>query len=279
MGQGTLALKSRIKSVDSTRKITKAMQLVASSKLKKQREQMEANKEYSMYLKDSVKDILNSLDNVNHQYLKEQTSGKIVNIVFTSNMGLCGGYNANVARLLKEDVSKDEAFIIFGSKSVAIKAAFSDILEEIVNLEDHLAYDKVSDVCNKLLKDYSVGEVQKINIVYTKFINAVSYEPVIETLLPIKNDDTSTKAHVETIFEPAGSQILDYLIPMYLKSVVYSSFLETRTSEEASRRMAMETATDNADELKESLELQFNQARQAAITQEISEIVAGADAL
>lgn len=278
MAQGKLALKSRIRSVDSTRKITKAMQLVAASKLKKQRDLRDSNHEYAYYLKESVAQILGSLESVDHPYLKKSTDGKKLNIVFTSNMGLCGGYNANVYRLLKEQCSQDEEFVVFGSRGLTwMKNNFTTIVKEVSGMEEAEAYTTLASVCTQILNDYVSGKYQSISIVYTKFVNSVTFEPVQTQLLPIEVEKSTST--VETLFEPAGTLILNELVPMYLKSMVYSYYLDTRTSEEANRRMAMENATDNADELKEMLELQYNQARQAAITQEISEIVAGADAL
>lgn len=278
MAQGKLALKSRIRSVDSTRKITKAMQLVATSKLKKQRDVRDANHEYAHYLKESVSQIIGSLDSLEHPYLQRNKEGKTLQIVFTSNMGLCGGYNANVYRLLKEQCSKDDDFIIFGTRGVnALKSQYPNIIKEVIYMEEQDAYAVLSKVCIEALQQYVAKTYKEINVVYTNFVNSVTFEPVKTTLLPLEVQ--GEKSNVETLFEPAGSVILNQLVPMYLKSMTYSYYLDTRTSEEANRRMAMESATDNADELKEALELQFNQARQAAITQEISEIVAGADAL
>ncbi|MGL5979102.1 MAG: ATP synthase F1 subunit gamma [Erysipelotrichaceae bacterium] len=279
MGQGTLALKARIRSVDSTRKITKAMQLVAASKLKKQRDLMDANKEYATYLKDSVEQILASLDQVSHPYLNKPTSNKPLTLVFTSNMGLCGGYNANVYRELTQNVADEEQVVVFGVRGVSwIKSHFSNVVGEVLNMEETQAYQVIARACDDILAAYVRNEVSQINIVYTKFVNSVTFEATKVSLLPIEMPKQKS-TQVETLFEPSGEVILNDLIPMYLKSMIYAYYLETRTSEEASRRMAMETATDNADELKETLELQFNQARQASITQEISEIVAGADAL
>lgn len=278
MAQGKLAIKARIRSVDSTKKITKAMQLVSSSKLMKQKAYMEENKEYAYYLKETVADILASLDHSNHPYL-QINEGKNVTIVFTSDMGLCGGYNANVLRLLEQEVSKDDDIIMLGNRGDAwISRRDYHVIRTENNLEDE-CYNELASIADEVLKRYRNKEIASIRILYTKFVNSVTFHPTLDTLLPIPKEERVSKQSAETIFEPAGDKILDTLVPMYVRSLLYSYFLETKTSEQASRRMAMESATDNADEIKETLELQYNKARQAAITQEITEIVGGVNAL
>lgn len=279
MAQGKLAIKARIRSVDSTKKITKAMQLVASSKLKKQKEYMEENKEYAYYLKETVADILSSLEHSNHPYL-QKNEGKAVTIVFTSDMGLCGGYNANLLRMLEKEIGNQDDIIMLGGRGANwIRSRDFHVIQEEVDLEDE-CYTELSAIADTLLSKYREKEISAINILYTKFVNSVSFMPTYVTLLPV--DETmqaEKKTSAVTAFEPAGDKILDTLVPMYVRSLLYSYFLETKTSEQASRRMAMESATDNAEEIKETLELQYNQARQAAITQEITEIVGGVNAL
>ena len=279
MAQGKLAIKARIRSVDSTKKITKAMQLVASSKLKKQKQYMEENREYAHYLKETVSDILMSLKDSKHPYLQRH-EGKVVTIVFTSDMGLCGGYNANVLRKLEKEIGNEDDMIMIGTRGVNwIKNRDFHVIKEEMDLEDE-CYNELAVIADELLMQYRNQEIGSIRILYTKFINSVSFEPDYVTLLPIEDVAHQEDAYErDTDFEPSGNQILDTLIPMYVRSLLYSYYLQTKTSEQASRRMAMESATDNAEEIKETLELQYNQARQAAITQEITEIVGGVNAL
>ncbi len=279
MAQGKLAIKARIRSVDSTKKITKAMQLVASSKLKKQKQYMEENREYAHYLKETVSDILMSLKDSKHPYLQRH-EGKAVTIVFTSDMGLCGGYNANVLRKLEKEIGNEDDMIMIGTRGVNwIKNRDFHVIKEEMDLEDE-CYNELAVIADELLMQYRNQEIGSIRILYTKFINSVSFEPDYVTLLPIEDVAHQEDAYErDTDFEPSGNQILDTLIPMYVRSLLYSYYLQTKTSEQASRRMAMESATDNAEEIKETLELQYNQARQAAITQEITEIVGGVNAL
>lgn len=279
MAAGKLEIKARIRSVESTKKITKAMQLVATSKLKKQKRYMEENKDYAYYLKETVQEILSSVERSTHPYLQNR-EGIPFTIVFTSDMGLCGGYNANIFRMMLNEMDSSGQFVIIGNRGVNwVGNKPFDVVMKETNLEDE-CYSELVAIADYALELYRKEEISEIRIVYTNFINSVTFEPKLVTLLPVaKEDNVSKKEGPTTIFEPAGDQILDELVPMYIRSMLYSYFLETKTSEQASRRMAMESATDNAEELKETLELQFNQARQAAITQEITEIVGGVNAM
>lgn len=280
MAAGKLEIKARIRSVESTKKITKAMQLVATSKLKKQKRYMEENKDYAFYLKETVQEILSSVEQSTHPYL-QQRKGTVLTIVFTSDMGLCGGYNANIFRIMLHEMQQSgREFVMIGNRGVNWigNKPFQVVMKE-TNLEDE-CYSELVGIADHALERFRKEEIAEIRILYTKFINSVTFEPATVTLLPVtKNEKVEKKVGPMTIFEPAGDQILDELVPMYVRSMLYSYFLETKTSEQASRRMAMENATDNAEELKETLELQFNQARQAAITQEITEIVGGVNAM
>ncbi len=274
-----LEIKNRIRSVDSTKKITKAMQLVAASKLKKCKSRMEENREYASYLKETVDSIMANLSDASHPYLMKREENKPLTIIFTSDMGLCGGYNANEFKLIQEALDKENPIIVFGSRGSAwLNRREYQMLEALHNVDEE-GYEDVARVADKALEMYVNGEISSIQILYTKFVNSVTFEPVLVKLLPVEADTERKKSTQETLFEPAGDQILDDLVPMFLKSMLYSYWLETKTSEQGSRQNAMENATDNAQELRDMLELQFNQARQAAITQEITEIVGGANAL
>ncbi len=274
-----LEIKARIKSVDSTKKITKAMQLVAGSKLRKCKERMIENKEYAKYLRESVNSILSSLDNVKHPYLTKNDSDKVLTIIYTSDMGLCGGYNANIYKLIEECEVNDNPVIVFGSRGIAYAKRISlNVVETFYNVDDE-GYEDINRVASLALDMYTKQEISGIDIMYSQFINAVTFIPKKVSLLPVEKDEDATPNLAETIFEPSGEEILDSLVPMYVKSLLYSYWLETKTSEQASRQSAMENATNNAEELRDGLALQFNKARQAAITQEITEIVGGASAL
>lgn len=284
MAQSKQALKGRIRSIRATKKITSAMKLVATSKLQRQKNLMEKNKEYATYLKDMVARILSDNEGIDNQYLKKVEDTNPLTILFTSDLGLCGGYNSNELRYLQEiGVKKDQPIMVIGSKGLPwLTNRGYKVINEYIN-SDSLDFLELSKIANQVLAMFIDKEITSIRIVFTKFVNSVTFEPTAITLLPVSKESMkSTSAnnlHQETIFEPDASSILNDLIPMYIRSLAYSYWLETKTAEQASRRMAMENATDNAEELIDTLVLQYNQARQAAITQEITEIVSGADAL
>ncbi len=280
---GKQEIKSRIRSVQSTRKITKAMELVATSKLQKQKKMMEANKEYAGYLKNTVSQILADSENVENVFMRKITEDtNPYTILITSDMGMCGGYNSNVLRFLQDEGNPENELYVLGLKG---RPWLNNRNYNVVNTtvaSDSVSFATLSNIMSDALDRYVKGEITSINVMYTKFVNSVTFNPTNVRLLPADQSEFSrdpNAAHVETLFEPSPSAILNDLIPMYAKSMLYSYYLETKTSEQASRRMAMENASDNATEIIDTLTLKYNQARQAAITQEITEIVGGANAL
>ena len=278
MAQGKQALKSRIKSTGATIKITSAMKLMANAKLAKQKTQMQKNREYSSILIDTLHQILARVDSNENIYLKNNSSNKELYIIFSSDLGLCGGYNTNMLRHILPTLDADDLIMVIGSKGRKwLDARNFEVMNDYLNSDD-FSYNDATNIINEALKLYLNGEIGKINVVYTEFVNTVVFNPVVSLLLPVEKKDV-VKMNKEILFEPSCDEILNTLIPMALKSALYSNWLETKTSEQASRRVAMENATDNANELKDKLVLQFNQARQAAITQELTEIVAGADSI
>lgn len=276
-----LEIRNRISSVDSTKKITNAMQLVATSKLQKSKKIMEENRVYAYYLKEIVDDILSSIKKSDHPFLRMGASTKVLTIIYSSDMGLCGSYNANLFHIINDQVSKDDPIIVLGSRGVAWLARRGYNIIKSVYYVDEESYEDIVEVAELALKMYVKDEIGEIKILYTQYINSLKLVPTLTKLLPADRDLENEKNLIQqdTIFEPDGEEILDELIPQYLKSLLYSYWLETKTSEQASRRIAMEGATDNAKALRDELELEFNLARQAAITQEITEIVGGSNAL
>ena len=270
-------LRRKIKSVNATKKITSAMELIATSKLGKQKSIMFANQAYASNFKDMVYDILVNTSEDENIYTKSNPNLPRLVIVLGSDLGLCGGYNINMVKLLQSDLLPTDEVITIGLRIQRM------LKHRNVNVKNELRSDglQYSDIRNLLLEAveaYNKRELGAISLVYTKFINSVDFRPVIQQLLPITAEE-KTKSNTYVEFSPSCSVILEQLMPMYISSMVYSSYIETKTSEQASRRIAMENATDNAEELREKYVLQYNQARQAAITQEISEIVGGANAL
>ncbi len=274
------ALKGRIRSINATKKITSAMELIANSKLQKQRNMMEKNREYASYLKSMVQSVLSGCDDQENQFTKQRKTSKTLTILFTSDLGLCGGYNSNMQRFAVNELNIDDPILLVGSKGRSwLSNRGFKILNEATE-SDNLTFNELGKLADQVLAMYLNQEISKIQVLYTRFMNTVSFQPELMTLLPLEKDSSNAKElNAATIFEPGPEEILNHLIPMYVRSLVYSTWLETKTAEQGSRRLAMENATDNAEELTDKLVLQFNQARQAAITQEITEIVAGADAL
>lgn len=273
------AIKSRIKSINATKKITGAMELIATVKLQKERNHMLKNREYVSVLKDTISKILSGEIDADSKYLKIRGNSQKVAIVFCSDLGLCGGYNINLTKLFEKTISKDDEVIVIGTSQYNwFKNNYNVINDPIAS--DDITYAELKKLSDQAINKYANNEIGSIQVIYTKFINNVSFEPTVETVLPCKFDDIEVKNNsAEVLLEPDANAILNHLIPMYVENSVYSRWLESKTSEQGSRRFAMENATDNANELTDELLLAYNQARQAAITQEITEIIGGADAL
>ena len=284
MPGGMQEIKRRIRSVESTKKITKAMELVATSKLRKTRNQLEQSKPYYTNVALMTAEILANCkgDNDSVYLIENNDVKKDVYVVIASSLGLCGGYNANIFKEIKDVIKPDDYVYSIGSKATSYLTknhqGITDSKYESLSITFN--FKDIINLVNELTRMYREKEIRKIKIVYTEFVNNLTFKPRIVTLLPIDPDDFD---HIEiskkaTLFEPSSQEVLDNLIPMYLQAVIYGYVIESSTSENAARRISMENATDNADELTEQLLLKYNQARQTAITNEISEIVAGANA-
>ncbi|WP_296879053.1 ATP synthase F1 subunit gamma [Thomasclavelia sp.] len=284
MPGGMQEIKRRIKSVESTKKITKAMELVATSKLRKTRNQLDQSKPYYSEVARTVAQLLaNCQDNSESMYLrKNNKTTRDAYIVIGSSLGLCGGYNVNVFKEIKDVIKEDDYVYSIGSKvtSYLKKNHAGTTNNEFEDLISTFDFKDVTRLVSQLTRMYCNQEIRKIRIVYTEFVNNLTFKPRIVTLLPIDTDtfENIEISNKETLFEPSPEEVLNSLIPMYLQAVIYGYIIESVTSENAARRTSMENATDNADELTEQLLLKYNQARQTAITNEISEIVAGANA-
>lgn len=282
MASNMQSIKRRMKSVESTKKITKAMQLVATSKLRKTRNQLEDLKPYYSMVQETVAEILESNKGmIDNAYLKENKEGKSVYIAITSSLGLCGGYNANVFKTIDNEIQDDDIVYMIGTKGASyLNHRHIEYNHDYLNLNSSLDFKEIVRLVGELTTKYRNKEIKQIKIIYTEFVNNLTFTPRTVTLLPVDTNefDDITVTHKYTVFEPSANDVLNHLIPMYLQSVIYGYLVESVTSENASRRTSMENATDNAEELIEDLSLKYNQARQTAITNEISEIVAGANA-
>lgn len=281
MSLGIIATKRRIKSVNSTKKITKAMELVSTSKLKRCRDAFDRNSVYTSETLELVQEVLANVKNVDNQYLVKKDIKSKLYIVITSNLGLCGGYNANVYSLVKDNVDLENDYLItLGSKgnSYFNKRGYNivhSINEETTGFEQEAS----KQIASKALEMFTNNSVGEVHIIYTKFVNSLTFKAVDLKLLPIEVVEKEVSGPTqELMIEPDANEVLNELLPFYFNSVIYGSLIESHVSEQASRRTAMENATDNAEEISGKLLIQYNKARQSAITQEITEVVAGANA-
>ncbi len=283
MTQSRQALRTRIKSVNSTRKITRAMEMIANAKLFKQRTKMEANRDYATRLQETVNEIVSSNPDAESIYMKKNDAETVFTIVFGSDLGLCGGYNANVLKEAEQNLKKEDPCILIGTSLYheMTEKGFHLVNETPIS-SDKLDFSILRECVAQAVDAYLDGKAGKVQVLYTRFVNTMTFMPAIDQLLPcdvkaeVKKQDDS---HVETLFEPDAETILNQLIPMMITDVAYSNWMESTTAEQGSRRMAMKTATDNANDLADELQLAYNKARQAAITQEITEIVGGSSAV
>lgn len=284
MAQSTKEIKSRIRGVSSTRQITKAMELVSSSKLKRARRSLEQSRPYYNTILANIQDVLSVEKNLKHPLLDDREIKTSLYIIVSADRGLAGGYNSSVIRLLEDTIKEsgnDSKIITIGSKARDyFKRRDYDVSESFIGISEEPEFYDAKRIGEKALELYRDKEVDEISIVFTHFESTINQEPQILRLLPseeVKRESGNKRVVVE--FEPSTEEVLSYLIPKYVQSSIYGALIEASASEQAARRMAMDAATENADEIIEELEISFNRARQAAITMEISEIVSGADAL
>jgi F-type H+-transporting ATPase subunit gamma len=281
-GAGIKAIKTRMVSVESTKQITKAMELVASSKLRKAKERAESTEPYFDTLYDTVKDIA-STTRVNNVFMKQREVKNRCYVVVAGDRGLAGGYNSNV---LKETVNhmdgKKETVMTIGKKAYEYFSKRDYNVAGYVEAVEGCTYADTSEISNKLMDLYKKGEVDEVYFAYTKFKSALVQEAKLIKLLPLVFEDEASeekKSRSKVQYLPSPGSVLNYIIPNYVTGVVYGGIIESFASEQGARRTAMESATDNANEMLSDLELSYNRARQSAVTQEITEIVGGVEAL
>jgi F-type H+-transporting ATPase subunit gamma len=281
-GVGMKDIKRRIKSVESTMQITKAMELVASSKLRKAKEKVENSRPYFNTLYDTMRKISRSTKGLKSQFTVDRDTGKKGYIVVAGDRGLAGGYNSNVLKTAISHMDNQKYPVIavgkksmdfFNKRGYPLHGKFSSGAESIDVAEIH-------QISEEAIALYKSGEIDELYIVFTKFVSTLTQEPQIIKLLPLKFDDEGAAAKSSlTVYEPSPEGVFDYLVPKYIDGIIFGAIVESFASEQGARRTAMESATDNAEDMIGSLQLKYNRARQATITQEISEIVAGAEAL
>ena len=279
MAQELANTKKRIQSVNSTLKITKAMELVANAKLKRWKNKMENITQYLLEMSDIISTCAGSYDpfNMSIDELKKykNTSSKLY-IVVTSSLGLCGGYNYNVFKFLNNKIKPEDKVIILGTKGL-IKYSHTDLNldEDYVSLLDKFDSYASRNLIDKIINEYKTGKYKEVRLITTEYKNSLTFIPNDIKILPFENKNNTTNDNI--IFDPNKEEVLSLLIPKYLDVLMYGKLTEAIVCEHASRRNAMDTATDNGEELSQKLMLEYNKARQQAITQEITEISSAAN--
>ena len=280
-------IKTQISSIGNTQKITSAMEMVAASKMKKAQERMASGRPYAQNMLKVIGHIANGNLEYRHPYLEEREVKRVGYIVISTDRGLCGGLNTNEFKLVTQDVKKwreqgvEVDFAALGSKACSFFNRFGGkLLAAESGLGDKPSVSDVVGVVRVMLKAYDEGQIDRVFLVFNDFVNTMTQKPVINQLLPLpKSEDEEYQHRWDYIYEPDPKEILEALMVRYIESQVYQGVVENAASEQAARMVAMKAATDNAGNLIDELQLVYNKARQAAITQEISEIVSGAAAV
>ena len=268
-------IRLRIRSVQSTMQITKAMQLVAASKLRKARERMENSRPYLEIAQDIVTDIAAHNTGCQSDYLTGREVRTRCVIAVAGDRGLAGSYNANIFKLIREDDEKtDVCYLPIGRKACE---HFANALPFGIEKADGVTMDACRDVAVELVRRFDAGEIDRVDLVYTHFVSVLTQQARVTQLLPVGAPEATDKPTRQMIFEPTPEELLKIAIPDYIAGMIYAAVCDSVAGEQAARRVAMDAATKNASEMIDQLNLRYNRARQAAITQELTEIVAGSE--
>ena len=283
-------IKRRKKSVSSTQKITKAMKLVSTVKLQKAKTKAENTTPYFNYMYNTVCSMLDKAGAINHPYLQAGESNKKAIVTISSNRGLAGGYNSNVIKLITgSGIAKEEILLYTIGKKAhdVLDTKGYEVASEHDQVMEAPTYEDAMEISKEVLDAFTSGEVGEIYLAYTHFKNTVSHEPKLLKLLPVeineedsKTDDEDSKDDKMLMnFEPNPEEALDMIVPKYITSLIYGALVEAVASENGARMQAMDSATNNAEDIISDLTLKYNRARQGSITQELTEIIAGAEAI
>ena len=280
-------IKTKIASVKNTQKITSAMEMVAASKMRKAQECMAASRPYATNIRNVIGHIALGNLEYRHPYMEVREVKRVGYIVASTDRGLCGGLNTNLFKRVLAGAAEKQAagaeveFAVVGSKATSFfNNMGAKVTAQISGLGDNPSVTDLVGSVQVMLKAYDDGEIDELFVVYNKFVNTMTQEPTIDQLLPLpKSDDEEISHRWDYIYEPDANVLLDQLLVRYIESQVYQGVVENLACEQAARMIAMKSATDNAGDLIDDLQLVFNKARQAAITQELGEIVAGAAAV
>jgi len=285
---GGREIKTKIKSVQNTRKVTRALEMVSASKIRKAQERMKASRPYARAMKQVIGHLAQANSEFQHPYLVERDQIKRVGyIIVSSDRGLAGGLNNNLFRKLLGEIRTQQEqgievdVVTIGQKaSVFFRRIKVEMLATVTHLGDQPHVEQLIGVIKVMLDAYSSGKVDKVFLVYNDFVNTMTQRAAFDQLLPLPESDTTIAHHDwDYIYEPDAQTVLEHVLTRYVESLVYQAVMENVASEHAARMVAMKAASDNANKLIDTLNLVYNKARQAAITQEISEIVGGAAAV
>lgn len=281
-GTSTKDIKNRIKSVENTGQITKAMELVATSKLRHAKQKVETTRPFFEILKDTLSSIKANTKDFSSVYTKKREIKKTCVIVIGGDRGLAGGYNVNVFKKAKEVMGNGEFIVLpVGKKATEYyeKQGF-EIISDAYSQTDDVEIPHCFGIGKMLAEEFKKGSFDKLVVVYTKFVSMLTQEAVCDQILPLVNKKEEVKQIGQlTIYEPSAESVFETIVPQYISGVMYAAICESLASEHAARRTSMESASKNAQDMIEDLTLKFNRARQAAITQEITEIVSGAETM
>ena len=280
-------IRTQIRSIQNTQKITRAMEMVAGSKMRKAQDRMQSARPYAEKMRNVISHVAAANSEYKHPFLIEREAKRIGVIVVATDRGLCGGLNTNEFRRVVEKLDEwredgiETDFCVIGNKAAMFFKRFGmNIVAQATHLGDTPSIDDLIGTIKVMLDAYMEGRIDRLYLVYNRFVNSMTQSPVVERLLPREpSEEEQVKHYWDYIYEPDAKDVLDNLLTRYIESLVYQGVVENVACEQAARMVAMKAATDNAGELINDLTLAYNKARQAAITQELSEIVAGAAAV
>jgi F-type H+-transporting ATPase subunit gamma len=285
VAKGIREIRGRIKSFKNTRQITKAMKMMAAARLRRAQEKAEAARPYARKIQEVIASIASGTTSVKHPMLESRPVKKTGYIVITSDRGMAGGYNGNIIRKVLQTIkekhkSQDEyGIFVLGRKGRDFfRKRNYPVIDEIVGLPGNPTFADIKKIASAAVQMFADEKIDELYLCYNEFQSAISQVPTVTRLLPLNDVESGEQRKVNYEYEPSAEEVLSVLLPKYAETLVYSALLDAKASEEGARMTAMGNATDNATAMIDKLTLEYNRARQAAITQEISEIVAGANA-
>lgn len=277
-GVSSKEIKNRIRSMEATRQITKAMEMVASSKLRRAQQQVLSSRPYFETLYETIHDIVDHNGELSSVYLNRRSGGKILHVVIAGDRGLAGGYNSNVLKMVLSQTSRQDADILpIGKKALEFfQFQKQSVVMEAASDASSVTMGDCFTMAKLLCAQFRSGKYDEVYLSYTNYVSVLSQEPATVQLLPLlRKKSEGDRPMSDILYEPDSESVFETIVPEYVGGILYGALCESRASEYAARRTAMDAATQNAEEMIDHLSLEFNRARQAAITQEITEIIAG----